>query len=333
MNVWKITAANTLINVKEKPVPAEGKRKIRVTKVFVNENDARIYSGAVRVKYPRIMGRFAVGVVADDKGGLFPKGARVLLHTYLPEEDSGTQKRDIWNCPVRVSGETADGYLRDFVFQDENDMTALPDSVNDEKALLAQHVALAKAAIDALDPHRGDHVAVIGGDMLGLLVCQLLIYQQVSPMLIDPRADRTDFARSHGVYYTAVADENITANVAELTGGRLADGVIFTTGSGADGTLAFSVCAREKNVVFCGRNEDGASLSLNEILGRQLTVHGISDGTDYIETAINLIANRAIDLSPFQMKLTGAEKLPALFKNYTERPDRPVNEMNVVNLL
>lgn len=333
MNVWKITAANTLVNTQEDPVPVEGKRKVRVTKVFVNGDDARIYSGAVRVKYPRVMGRFAVGVIADDKGGMFQKGARVLLHTYLPEEDSGTQKREDWNCSARVCGESADGYLRDFVYQDENDMTLLPDSVNDGKALLIQHVALAKAAVDALDPNRGDHVAVIGGDILGLLVCQLLIYQQVSPMLIDARADRTDFARSHGVYYTSAADETMTAGVAELTGGRLADGVIFTTGAGADEKLAFSVCAREKNVVFCGRKEDGPVLSLSELLEKQLTVHGISDGTDYVETAINLIANGAVDLSPFQMDLTAADRLPGLFKDFLQRSERPVNEMNVVNLL
>lgn len=330
MNVWKLTAAKTLTCVAETPAAREGKRKIRVTKVFVNKDDASIFSGALRVNYPRVMGRFAVGVVADDNEGLYRKGTRVLLHTILPEQIGETNNPNA-GMPV-IMGQTADGFLRDFVFSDENDITPLPDAVNDEKALLIQYVALAKAAIDKLCPQKGDHIAVIGGDMLGLFVCQLLIYQQVSPILVDSRKTSLDFARNCGVYYTSLADETLLSNIGGITGGRFADGAIYAA-TDENGAAPFPICAREKTVVFCGQSGNGIQLPLNEILEKQLSVHGISEGTDYIKTAINLIANKAVNLSVYRANTIGADALAALFRDYMQNPVRPVNELNIVNLL
>ncbi len=335
MNVWKLTAARTLVKTTEDAVPEEGKRKIRVTKVFVNNVDALIVSGARRVNYPRIPGRFAVGVIADEKegDGQYKKGTRVLLHTNLPEEDSGTQKLDFSQVSRRICGQTTDGFLRDFVYAGEHDFTALPDAVNDNKALLIPVVALAKAAVENLDPEKGDHVAVIGGDMLGLFICQLLIYRQVSPVLIDPDLDRLAFARTCGIYYAFPADENLADAIGNITGGRLCDGVVISTGAEANDASPFAVCARDKNVVFCGQSGSNLSFGLNDVLEKQLSVHGISDGTDYIETAINLIANKAIDLTAFRANEFAAENLPEFFKKYEQVANIPVGEVNVVNLL
>lgn len=334
MNVWKLTAAKTLVKTtEENPLPAQGKRKIRVTKVMVDSEDVSVFSGALRVKYPRVIGRFAVGVVADEGDDFFKKGSRVLLHAILPEEMNGTEKLDFSANGPRICGIDTDGYLRDFVYADKNDITLLPEAVNDEKALLIQHVALAKAAVEALSPQKGDHIAVIGGNILGLLICQLLIYQQVSPIFIDSRADRIELARKCGIYYTAAADETLIDSLATVTGGRLADGVVFATGADADAALPFAVCAREKNIVFCGKYEENVKLELSPALRKQLTLHAISDGTDYIETAINLIANKAAELSVFRMNLMPADKLPAFFKNAADGAVSPVNEINVANLL
>ncbi len=333
MNVWKLTAARTLVKTTEDAVWEENKRRIRVTKVFVNNDDALIFSGARRVNYPRIPGRFAVGVIADDKEGRYKKGTRVLLHTILPEENNETQKLDFTKTSRRICGQTTDGFLRDFVFADESDFTVLPDAVNDDKALLIQYVALAKAAVESLNPEKGDHVAVIGGDMLGLFICQLLIYRQVSPVLIDSHAERLEFARTCGIYYTFEIDDRLMEEIGNVTGGRLCDGVVVSTGAESNGISPFAACASDKNVVFCGQNGNNLTFGLNEMLEKQLSVHGISDGTDYIETAINLIANKAVDLNAFRANTIVADLLPAFFKQYAGDEKIPVNELNVVNML
>ena len=146
MNVWRLTAANTMSLEQVDPVPEAGKRKIRITKVFLNRSDALLFSGAKKMRYPRIPGRFAVGLISDEGSAHFPKGARVLVHTAFPAPSDGVEKRDYTEEDILLRGYTADGFLRDFIWVPEEELSLLPESVSDEKALLIQHIALANAA-------------------------------------------------------------------------------------------------------------------------------------------------------------------------------------------
>ncbi len=334
MNVWRLMAANNLVPTAEDLPPEEGKRRVRVTKVFVNSVDALIYRGLKKVKYPIVPGRYAVGLIADDKGGTgLHKGARVLLHSYLPAQDTGTDAKTFTEKDYRILGRTEDGFLRDFVYAREDEMTPIPDAVNDEKSLLIQYVALAHATVEKLDVHQGEHIAVIGANLLGLFISRLLIYRQAAPILVDTRKDRLLFARSRGVYYTSLADDNLMSMVGSVTGGRLADGVICVMSAGEmDRELPIRVCATGKNIAFCG-DGDSFTLDLNGVVHKQLTVHGVMDGNDYLETALNLVANKAVDLSAFRYLVLPAEKTGLLFRELAQNPERPVEEINIVNLV
>ncbi len=334
MNVWKLTAANTLVKCEEDAVPVPGKRRVRVTKVLVNRADALLYLGKEKTRYPIIPGRYAVGIVSDESGSAqIPKGARVLLHSYLPAEDTGTEPKNFAEDDFRICGQTSDGFLRDFVYVREEEMTVLPDAVNDEKALLLSFIALAQATVDALDVRRGEHIAVIGANILGIFVSRLLIYRQAAPILIDARRDRLDFARSRGVYYTSPADETLFPMLGEITGGRLADGAVFIPSAGKhDPALPVSVCAPGKHIAYCGLNPDDLTLDLGKAIRKQLTVHGVPDGTDYLETAINLIANKTLDLSAFRFTTYPADALKELLGELGGSLV-PVSEISVINLV
>lgn len=300
MNVWKLISPKKLALSEDNPQPQEGKLRVRVTKVLICGTDADIYSGALRLSYPLIPGRFAVGIVAEESDNeLFPKGRRVLLHTFRPAPDFGTEKGDFTRCDFEICGQTADGFLRDVVFLSPEEMTPLPDSVSDESSLLLHHIALAKAALDRFEPQKGQHVAVVGANLFGIIACQLLIYQQAAPILIDKDAKKLDFARECGVYYTVPADDGVIDNVASLTGGRLTSGAIFTLNSKNDISLAFLACARESNVVLSGLPPYSEKMNLNPLLRKQICLHAVSDCSDYLETAINLMAQKAFNTEAF----------------------------------
>ena len=294
MNVWKLVSAGNLVRTEEEtPAAEEGKIRVRVTKLLFNGADAAVFRGEVKTKYPLVMGRFAVGIVASENAHpLFPKGTRVLLHSFCEREDPGTAKRDFSEDEFVVRGLTENGFLRDFVSVSPDDMTPLPDSVNDENALLLHHAALARATVDALDVKKGQHVAVIGANLYGVMICQLLIYRQAAPILIDAETSRLDFARTCGVYYTLRADGDLLDNVAHITGGRLTSAAIYATSAlGNNAGLLFDVCAREGNVVISGLYTGNVTINFDAAIRKQLSIHCVWNCADYIETAINLFAS------------------------------------------
>lgn len=304
MNVWKLTAPDHLSKeTVESPEQKEGEIKVRITEVLINTLDALIYNGTIKVTYPLVLGRFAIGRIVSEGGpaGL-EKGTRVCLHAFPQEKDTGTEKVDFSADRTQIRGQTVHGYFRDFICLSEEEMTAIPDSVSDSAALLIELVSVAKATIDALDIQKGQHIAVIGGDILGIIICQLLIYQQASPILIDNHTNRLNFAKQCGIYYTSYADDTMMESLAKITGGRLADGAIFVTSSGPqDKSLPFKVSAAGTNTVFCGFHGHDVPVNLDLALKKQISIYGITNGTEYIPTAINLLANKAIELSLFQV--------------------------------
>ncbi|MDE6058882.1 MAG: zinc-binding dehydrogenase [Clostridia bacterium] len=318
MNVWKLTAANK-IELFDEPVPeaGDGKIKVRITKVMLCNQDAPVFRGEFKTKYPLVPGRLAVGIVAEDYKDIFPKGTRVLLHAYHPETDTGTEKKDFSLDDYEVCGKTRDGFLRDIVTLSPDELTPLPDSVSDEDALLTHHVALAKAIVDKLDVKKGQHIAVAGASGFGILICQLLIYQQAAPILISADQSRLDFANTCGVYYTIHVDDNLLDRVAELTGGRLADGSVFVTNAkDIDPSVAFSVCAREANVVIGGYVSRSVNIDATIAIRKEISIHCLAEYVENLEMAINLVANKGVNLQNFTAKAVDPNTLLEFYPSY-----------------
>ncbi len=336
MNLWQLVGPNK-IERREQPLPEsrEDKIRVRISKVFVNDTDAALAAGAVRAKLPLVPGRYAVGIVTEETANpLFPKGTHVVPHTYRPIPDTGTEKRDFSEEEYLVCGKTADGFLSDFVMLSPDEMTPLPVSVSDAKALFLHQVAVAKAAVDRLEPKKGQHVAVVGANPVGILAAELLIYQQAAPILVDADESRLAFARRCGVYYTELADEDAVGRIASVTGGRLAGGAICVVGSEEnDPSLAFSVCARDANVVMCSAGLRKVVVDLETAMRRHLAVHCVTGSADYLEAAINLIANKAVDLDNFRIVTEKAAAAERNFVKFAAGVRQDVSVASVYDLL
>ncbi|MDE5547688.1 MAG: zinc-binding dehydrogenase [Clostridia bacterium] len=336
MNVWKLTDAEKLTRAEEPlPEPVPGKLKVRVTKVLLCDSDIAVLRGSEKIKYPIIPGCFAIGIIAEEGGNaFFPKGTRVVLHAFLPAPDTGTAKKDFSEDDYLTCGRSCDGFMRDIVYLSPDEMTALPDSVGDEQALLLHHVAFAKATVDILDAQKGQHIAVVGANILGILISQLLIYQQTSPMLVDAKASRLNFARNAGIYYTALADEDLLDNIGAVTGGRLADGTVFVTGaSGNDPELPFSCCRHEGRVVVTGLPPCDVRMDLNTALRKQLTVECISNCADYLTNAINLFAQKAVNIDCFTAHSAKENEVGDLIRDFVSREERDTMSFDYIKLL
>ncbi|MFQ9737104.1 MAG: alcohol dehydrogenase catalytic domain-containing protein [Christensenellaceae bacterium] len=65
----------------------EDKVKVKITKALLSEADVAVYSGATRVKYPVVPGRFAIGQVTEAaEDSYMKKGDRVYLAGVTEDE-------------------------------------------------------------------------------------------------------------------------------------------------------------------------------------------------------------------------------------------------------
>jgi L-iditol 2-dehydrogenase len=110
---------------------------------------------------------------------------------------------------------------------------ALPAGVGAEVAPLAEPLACALHAVEQSGIVPGDHVAIVGGGALGLMLCALARRAGGRPVVLDPHQERLGLAERFGAEATIHADRG-AADVARLKRatpqGRGADQVFEAVG-------------------------------------------------------------------------------------------------------
>ena len=209
--------------------------KVKVTHLLISNFDALVFNGDIAVDYPKTIGRFAVGLVTEvgEKCYGIKKGERVYL-------ESAKSCGACYNCKsgkrdrcddIQIAGRDYDGFLRDFVVCEYSEVSPLPDAVDNLQALCIEMVGIAENIYDKLNLSAGQRVAVIGSDVLGNIIAQVLQYHKVIPIVIDNSPGNLEKAKKCGIYYAFPADDDIIGNVMDATSGDLCDAAIYSASS------------------------------------------------------------------------------------------------------
>src|SRR5438067_1880086 len=204
---------------------------VRVTHSGICGTDFKIYSGAIPVSYPRIMGHEMVGVVAAD-GALHP-GDRVIVD---PELYCG----DCFHCRIgqthlcpngRLLGRDANGGFAEYVAAPRSHVYSLPDAIDSRTAPLVQVLTTCVHAQRQVAMFPGESVAVYGLGVTGQLHVQLAKARGASPVIgVTRSARKRALAEALGADVTVAGGGDLAAEVREATEGRGGDVVIETTG-------------------------------------------------------------------------------------------------------
>ena len=295
--------------------------KIKIKKALLTPEDFSTYEGE-GVKYPVIPARAAIGLVSElgsEKAG-YSRGEKVFPH---PEIACGKCAEclsgDDDHCAsFSIAGKNADGFLRDFAVFKGDELSMLPSSIEDNEALFIDHVALCVNAINAIDMQKGEHVVIVGGDALGIILAQLVIYYQGVPILVENNDDNIIVAKNAGIYYTLFADNKIEKNVSELTGARLSNKVVYMTGSNLNTDIALKLAGNNATVCFAGFATPSLRVNFTQALAKLLQFKCVTNGYGAIESAINLLAQKAVNLKVFSVPSVkqeqAAEKIKAISK-------------------
>lgn len=331
MKVWQLAYPHNLQHVSAPDLKLLGdKVKVKVTKALLTESDVAVYSGAIKVKSPFIPGRYAIGQVTEaSEDSFIKKGERVYL--------AGVTEDELSPNGLKVAGESADGFYRDFVLAGVDDVYPLPASVTDEAAFLIDAIALAERIVDEMQITVGQHILVLGGGLYANILCQILIYHRAVPILADNNAERLARAKKSGIYYTFPNDETLKQNVVNATGGKLADGAVYLAfANRSEPSVIFPLVKREAFVSFCAPTCKSIPVNLEYALKNNVTIKGITESREFVSTAINLLANKAVNYSEFPYASFKEEELPKLMEKYAAILDSGASlpeEMDIVKFI
>ena len=313
MKTWQLTYPHNLQHVTAPDLKrTDNTVKVKITKALLSEEDVAVYSGAVKVKSPFIPGRYAIGQVTEaDEDSFIKKSERVYLAGISEDEEAPDG--------LKIAGETSDGFYRDFVLAGVDDVYPLPASVTDEAAFLIDAIAQAEHVIDEMHIEVGQHILVIGGGLYGNILCQILIYHRAVPILADNNSERLARAKRSGIYYTFPNDDTLKSRLLEVTGGKLADGAVYLAfANRCEPSVMFPLVKRDAYVAYCSTTNKPLHVNLEYAIKNNVTVKGISESREFVSTAINLLANKAVNFTEFTFRSHREEDLPTLMQKYAE---------------
>lgn len=281
-----------------------GFSKVKITKALISLPDVLKYSGELECDNV-VLGQYGIGIVSEIEPNLFniEKGNRVYIE---PNRECGTcyncSNGDYKNCSdMFIAGEDYNGFLSDFALSPANKLFTLPDSISDKEALFISQISLATAIIDTLDIQKGDYVAVIGANNLGIILSQLLIYYSAVPIVATLDDEDFEIAKKSGIYYVLGKEDNWKDEVSSITSGRMAKKVVYISDCDIPTSKAFNLASYGAGVAYTGTSVKNNSVSFDKAVKKQLDIHCINNGFGNTSSSINLIINKAINFDSLKI--------------------------------
>lgn len=308
MDKWVLKGVRNLVKEEGAYAQIEPTQvKVKITHLLLSNFDALLYGGAIPADYPKVIGRFAVGIVteAGDKCYGVEKGSRVFLE---PSRSCGKcyfcrsgKPRKCVN--VRLAGRDFDGFLRDIVVCDYTEVAPLPENVDSMHALCIETVGIAENIYDKLNLSAGQRVAVVGSDFTGNIIAQVLQYHKIIPIVIDNNAGNIEKIKRCGVYYAFNADDELDRNILDATNGERCDAAVYSASSRLPLSLPPRLVGVGKSIVLSGYMTMKSVLDAQDILDKNLTVFGVTDAFGYTDTVINMLLHGAVNIDYFDKEI------------------------------
>jgi 2-desacetyl-2-hydroxyethyl bacteriochlorophyllide A dehydrogenase len=205
---------------------------VRVTHSGICGTDYKIFSGAIPVGYPRVMGHEMAGEVTDAGDTRFAAGDSVIID---PELYCGLcfhcRIGQTHLCPNgMLIGRDTNGGFAEFVMVPATNVFHMPDTIDSRTAPMIQVLTTCLHAQRQIDIFPSESVVVLGLGVTGQLHVQLAKARGARVIGVTRSADKRALAERLGADVTIAGGDGAIDQVREATEGRGADAVIETTG-------------------------------------------------------------------------------------------------------
>lgn len=325
MKGWKILSPMSVAEQEiSDALDGSGLSKVKITKSLITLSDVLRYKGEIESESV-VLGSSGIGILSETETNLF--GLEKGQHVYI---EPNRACAECYNCKsgkhnncsnLQIAGEDYDGFLSDFVSVSPEKLFVLPESVPDLEALFIEHISQAIAVVDKLGIQKGDYVAIVGANNFGNILAQLLIYYQAVPIVMTNNEEDFAIAKSSGIYYVLGQDDNWNKEVMSITSGRMTKSVVYISDCNIPTAKAFSLASFNASVAFTGISYKNSPISFSQAIKKQLQILCINSGTGNTAASINLIANKAINLSHLKLDSSPYDNVPKALENMSEMLD------------
>ncbi len=287
----------------ERPSPGAGQVLVRVTNSGICGTDLKIYSGAVPVRHPLIMGHEMVGEVVEGGDERIRKGARVII-------DPALYCGVCVNCRAGQTslcrqgglvGRDSNGGFAEFFLAPLTNVYRLPDSVDSQKAPLIQILTTCVHAQRFVNLFAAQSVVVMGLGVAGQLHLQLAKARGANPVIgVTRSAFKRKLAEQLGADLTFSIGAEAQRGVAEATNGDGADVIVESTGKLPVLSDAIAMVRPGGAILMFGTSTaTEGQLPFYQLYLKELTLYNsrAAKGEDF-PASIDLVAKGMVKLDP-----------------------------------
>lgn len=305
---------------REPKPPKAGEVQIEVAYTGICGTDLHIYHGDMdaRVGPPTTIGHEMSGRVAALGEGVegWEIGAPV---TAIPLVSCD-------QCPACVAGFNylchklavigvdEEGAMQALWTVPANTLVALPAGMSLDVAALVEPAAVAVHDVRRAELQRGEHVLVVGGGPIGLLISLVAQIEGAEVVLSEPDAARRAMAESAGIHTIDPIGQDLAQVIEEWTDAKGADAAFEVSGSAPGVAAAVASLRVRGRLVMVAIHPQPREVDLFRFFWRELQLVGarLYERADW-ERAIELISGEQLDVGQLISRIEPMDAVGSAF--------------------
>lgn len=296
------------VEFEDRPVPAlsDGQVLIKTRAVSICGSDIHTFKGKHPfAPLPAALGHELTGEIAavGDKVNCLRIGDRVVLEPVITCGHCEFCLKGVYNLCTHVSfyHRQGQGAFTPYFVADQQRVFKLPANISFEEGALVEPLAVAVHAVKKAGIVMGDRVAVIGAGAIGLMILVLSRLQGAAGVFaVDTQDFRLKMAQNLGALETFNnIDGKAVEKILDRTAGLGVEVSFEAVGLQLTFVQALQVLKKGGHAVLAGLNaKPEVTLPSNIFVQKEISLSGTQGYCHDFQTALALLENGAVDLSP-----------------------------------
>lgn len=315
------------LEIRDMPAPAcpPGWARIKVLSAGVCSTDVHIVNGTFQhAQPPAILGHEIAGVVdaVGESVQAFRVGDRVTVETAV---GCGlcmycrTGNKHLCDEGGEIGFPPYQGGYAQYTIAPQTCLRRVPNTISFDEAGILEAVACPFGAVERLGMRAGEDVVIIGGGIAALAFLQSVTrHSPRRVILATRRPENLKIAYDMGATQV-IGLTDWVEYVREITHGG-ATLTIDAAGAPGTGECAVACTRKQGRIVLYGIPKDPISLSVEDIVLRQLSIYGVTNNELTWDTLLTQVESGAMRIAPFVTHVFALKEIAQAFDLVQKRP-------------